>query len=51
MYWTIVFSIEIQFGLTEFRARIKWVDHDVSLANASELPATDMLMMSQKQIK
>lgn len=23
-YWTIVFSIEIHFGLTEFRARIKW---------------------------
>ena len=28
-YWTIVFSIEIHFGLTEFKARIKWVD-DVS---------------------
>ncbi|KAF9445268.1 hypothetical protein P691DRAFT_675969 [Macrolepiota fuliginosa MF-IS2] len=26
-YWTIVFSVEIQFGLTEFRARIKWVDN------------------------
>ncbi|KAI0926081.1 hypothetical protein AcV5_008643 [Taiwanofungus camphoratus] len=26
-YWTIVFSIEIHFGLTEFRARIKWVDN------------------------
>ena len=25
-YWTIVFSIEIQFGLTEFQARIKWLD-------------------------
>ncbi|KAF5372764.1 hypothetical protein D9615_010105 [Tricholomella constricta] len=25
-YWTIVFSVEIHFGLTEFRARIKWVD-------------------------
>jgi len=25
-YWTIVFSVEIQFGLTEFKARIKWVD-------------------------
>ncbi|PCH42423.1 hypothetical protein WOLCODRAFT_89826 [Wolfiporia cocos MD-104 SS10] len=25
-YWTIVFSIEIQFGLTEFKARIKWTD-------------------------
>ncbi|TFK22887.1 hypothetical protein FA15DRAFT_595292 [Coprinopsis marcescibilis] len=24
-YWTIVFSVEIQFGLTEFKARIKWV--------------------------
>lgn len=30
-YWTIVFSIEIHFGLTEFRARIKWTDHDVSV--------------------
>jgi hypothetical protein len=27
MYWTIVFSVEIQFGLTEFQARIKWVDN------------------------
>ena len=27
MYWTIVFSIEIHFGLTEFRARIKWMDN------------------------
>lgn len=26
-YWTIVFSIEIHFGLTEFRARIKWNDN------------------------
>ena len=26
-YWTIVFSIEIHFGLTEFRARIKWTDN------------------------
>ncbi|KAK0500384.1 hypothetical protein EDD18DRAFT_1069052 [Armillaria luteobubalina] len=26
-YWTIVFSIEIHFGLTEFKARIKWVDN------------------------
>ena len=29
-YWTIVFSIEIHFGLTEFKARIKWTD-DVCL--------------------
>jgi hypothetical protein len=28
-FWTIVFSIEIHFGLTEFRARIKWVDKEV----------------------
>ncbi|OBZ72459.1 hypothetical protein A0H81_07925 [Grifola frondosa] len=27
MYWLIVFSIEIHFGLTEFRARIKWTDN------------------------
>ncbi|KAH9944812.1 hypothetical protein B0H21DRAFT_779339 [Amylocystis lapponica] len=27
MYWTIVFSIEIHFGLTEFKARIKWTDN------------------------
>jgi len=26
-YWTIVFSVEIHFGLTEFRARIKWTDN------------------------
>lgn len=26
-YWTIVFSIEIHFGLTEFKARIKWNDN------------------------
>ena len=25
-YWTIVFSVEIHFGLTEFKARIKWMD-------------------------
>ena len=24
MYWTIVFSVELHFGLTEFKARIKW---------------------------
>lgn len=29
-YWTIVFSIEIHFGLTEFKARIKW-SHDVCI--------------------
>lgn len=32
VYWTIIFSVEIHFGLTEFRARIKWVDN-VSLSN------------------
>ena len=26
-YWTIVFSIEIHFGLTEFKARITWNDN------------------------
>ncbi|KDQ57107.1 hypothetical protein JAAARDRAFT_688375 [Jaapia argillacea MUCL 33604] len=26
-YWTIIFSIEIHFGLTEFKARIKWIDN------------------------
>jgi hypothetical protein len=26
-YWKIVFTVEIHFGLTEFRARIKWVDN------------------------
>ncbi|KAI6108131.1 hypothetical protein F5141DRAFT_1120837 [Pisolithus sp. B1] len=30
-YWTIVFSIEIHFGLTEFRARIKWNDNVSSI--------------------
>ncbi|ESK94661.1 hypothetical protein Moror_14297 [Moniliophthora roreri MCA 2997] len=29
-YWNIVFSVEIHFGLTEFRARIKWVDNGVT---------------------
>ena len=36
-YWTIVFSVEIHFGLTEFRARIKWVDNvrgSLSLSNS-----------------
>ena len=32
-YWTIVFSIEIHFGLTEFKARIKWND-DVRFISA-----------------
>ncbi|KAJ3744472.1 hypothetical protein DFH05DRAFT_1617472 [Lentinula detonsa] len=27
VYWNIVFSVEIHFGLTEFKARIKWVDN------------------------
>ncbi|KAF9267818.1 hypothetical protein L218DRAFT_970647 [Marasmius fiardii PR-910] len=26
-YWNIVFSVEIHFGLTEFKARIKWNDN------------------------
>ena len=26
-FWTIVFTIEIHFGLTEFKARIKWNDY------------------------
>ncbi|KAK7050921.1 hypothetical protein VNI00_005033 [Paramarasmius palmivorus] len=26
-YWNIVFSVEIHFGLTEFKSRIKWVDN------------------------
>ncbi|KAJ7158680.1 hypothetical protein C8R46DRAFT_1165038 [Mycena filopes] len=26
-FWKIIFSVEIHFGLTEFRARIKWVDN------------------------
>jgi hypothetical protein len=30
-FWTIVFSIEIHFGLTEFKARIKWVDNEKRL--------------------
>ena len=25
-YWTIIFSVEIHFGLTEFKARMKWKD-------------------------
>ncbi|KAF8626102.1 hypothetical protein AX17_006598 [Amanita inopinata Kibby_2008] len=35
-YWTIVFSVEIHFGLTEFKARIKWVDN----GNTKYGPAT-----------
>ncbi|KAI4525193.1 hypothetical protein EV122DRAFT_206731 [Schizophyllum commune] len=27
-YWKIVFSVEIHFGLTEFKARIKWTGSD-----------------------
>ncbi|KAJ3994251.1 hypothetical protein F5050DRAFT_1809766 [Lentinula boryana] len=30
VYWNIVFSVEIHFGLTEFKARIKWVDNGVT---------------------
>lgn len=41
MYWNIVFSIEIQFGLTEFKARIKWVDN-VSLPGLIYRPVTDL---------
>jgi len=26
-FWAIAFSIEIQFGLTEFKASIKWIDN------------------------
>ncbi|KAJ7773387.1 hypothetical protein B0H16DRAFT_1766560 [Mycena metata] len=26
-FWKIIFSVEIHFGLTEFRARIKWLDN------------------------
>ena len=29
-YWLVVFAIEILFGLTEFKARMKWIE-DVSL--------------------
>jgi hypothetical protein len=37
-YWTIVFSVEIHFGLTEFRARIKWVDSVSSYLIISRAP-------------
>ncbi|EJD06533.1 uncharacterized protein FOMMEDRAFT_76543 [Fomitiporia mediterranea MF3/22] len=33
-YWTVVFSIEIHFGLTEFKARMKW-NEDVSFVQLS----------------
>ncbi|KAJ7650160.1 hypothetical protein FB45DRAFT_10976 [Roridomyces roridus] len=26
-FWKIIFSVEIHFGLTEFKARIKWMDN------------------------
>ncbi|KAH8832713.1 hypothetical protein DL96DRAFT_1459073 [Flagelloscypha sp. PMI_526] len=32
-YWRIVFSIEISFGLTEFRARLKWTDSATNKVN------------------
>ena len=44
-YWTIVFNIEIHFGLTEFRARIKWVDN-VSRLRIGVEPAYHVLMHS-----
>jgi hypothetical protein len=40
-YWTIVFSVEIHFGLTEFKARIKWVD-SVSSSSLIFLRAADI---------
>ena len=37
-YWTIVFSVEIHFGLTEFKARIKWVDSvRISVSHCSSM--------------
>ncbi|KAL0954944.1 hypothetical protein HGRIS_003877 [Hohenbuehelia grisea] len=38
-YWTIVFSVEIHFGLTEFKARIKWVDN---VSSSSSLRGYDI---------
>ena len=43
-YWNIVFSIEIHFGLTEFKARIKWVDN-VSISLQQETAVSDALLL------
>ncbi|KAG2146157.1 uncharacterized protein EDB93DRAFT_1240978 [Suillus bovinus] len=40
-YWTIVFSVEIHFGLTEFKARIKWND------NVSDFPVFVLRVLSR----
>lgn len=45
MYWTIVFSIEIHFGLTEFRARIKWTDN-VSFLIVVSLRLFELMLIS-----
>jgi hypothetical protein len=44
-YWTIVFSVEIHFGLTEFKARIKWMDN-VCLFFPTLLPSADQFFFS-----
>ena len=48
-YWTIVFSIEIHFGLTEFRARIKWND-DVSFIFFSVTHSNIPLLSGESEI-
>ena len=42
-YWTIVFSVEIHFGLTEFKARIRW-NHDVCTPFRHIVFVRDILM-------
>ncbi|KAG6857419.1 hypothetical protein H0H87_004781 [Tephrocybe sp. NHM501043] len=44
-YWTIVFSVEIHFGLTEFKARIKWVD-DNKIVSPTPLPTVQPISNS-----
>ena len=42
-YWTIVFSVEIHFGLTEFKARMKWKDKVCQFSSFSYLLLTIVL--------
>lgn len=51
MYWTIVFSIEIHFGLTEFKARIKWNDNvSVKSTNLDAQTQQNQILKGKSQI-
>lgn len=49
-YWTIIFSIEIHFGLTEFKARIKWVDNVRRFRNYSEVSLLIFFTLGQYEV-